>query len=180
MSERKPRALGPILLLLSAMVLVGGISLDTYLELEVEDRRLREKSVELRHEIEWLRRRPRPAPPPVQAALLPTFSDLGQPDGEIVYADHELGYAWINLGRNHGLRPKQRFRVIDCASFDKTSVVKAVIEVARVDDTMAACFIVDPVLMPDPVSGTLVTLPVPGAPIVKGDLIVSKSFELGR
>ncbi|MDC3379408.1 hypothetical protein OAX78_03905 [Planctomycetota bacterium] len=105
-----------------------------------------------------------------------TFAENTLPDGEVVYADSDLGYAWIDLGRNHGLRRNERFEVYQFIKGGRQRL-KGVIEVRRVDDDMAQCAIIDPVELTDPITGDRVTLPDPNDPIVKGDLIRNPYFD---
>ena len=45
-----------------------------------------------------------------------------QPDGKIVHVNQALRLAYINLGRNHALRPKVSFRVYDADSIGLADV----------------------------------------------------------
>lgn len=105
-----------------------------------------------------------------------TFTANAKPDGEVVYADANLGYAWIDLGSNHGLRRNTQFHVYQYIKGGRQKV-KGVIEVRRVEPDMSQCAILLEQEVKDPVTGEKVVVPDPNDPIVKGDLIRNPFFD---
>jgi NAD-dependent DNA ligase len=105
-----------------------------------------------------------------------SFAEFSTPDGEVVFADAGLGYAWIDLGQRHGLRRNTRFQVYQ---FVKGGLqkIKGVIEVRRVEEDMAQCAIIENAEVIHPVTGERLTVPDPRDPIVKGDLIRNPFFD---
>ena len=105
-----------------------------------------------------------------------TFAQNSRPDGEVVYADGALGYAWINLGRRHGLRPNTVFQVYQFVKGGRQKM-KGVLEVRRVEEDMAQCAVVENAMIQHPITGEDVTVPDPNDPVVKGDLIRTPLFD---
>lgn len=105
-----------------------------------------------------------------------TFAENSRNDGEVVYAEGSQGYAWIDLGRRHGVRPNTRFQVYQ---FVKGGLqrIKGVIEVRRVDEDMAQCAIIEGAEVQHPITGERLITPDPNDPIVKGDLIRNPFFD---
>lgn len=105
-----------------------------------------------------------------------SFATDSSSDGEVVYADAGLGYAWINLGRRNGLRRNTRFQAFH---FVKGGLqkIKGDIEVRRVDEDMAQCAIIENLEIIHPITGELLHLPDANDPIVKGDLIRNPFFD---
>jgi len=91
-----------------------------------------------------------------------------QPDGKIVHVNQALRLAYINLGRNHALRPKVSFRVYDADSIGLADVErKGSIEITRITDgDQAEARILDD----DSVTN----------PIMAGDVIYSPIWQAGR
>ena len=105
-----------------------------------------------------------------------TFAQNSRPDGEVVYADGALGYAWINLGRRHGLRPNTVFQVYQFVKGGRQKM-KGVLEVRRVEEDMAQCAVVENAHIQHPITGEDVVVPDPNDPVVKGDLIRTPLFD---
>lgn len=105
-----------------------------------------------------------------------TFAQNSRPDGEVVYADGALGYAWINLGRRHGLRPNTVFQVYQFVKGGRQKM-KGVLEVRRVEEDMAQCAVVEDATLQHPITGEEVHVPDPNDPVVKGDLIRTPLFD---
>lgn len=105
-----------------------------------------------------------------------SFAEFSLPDGEVVYADADLGYAWLNIGRNHGLRRNTRFQVYQFVKGGRQRI-KGVVEVRQVDDDMAQCAIIENIEVQDPITGEKITVPDRNDPIVKGDLIRNPFFD---
>lgn len=105
-----------------------------------------------------------------------SFAENSQPDGEVVFADAGLGYAWIDLGRRHGLRRNTRFQVYQFVKGGMQKI-KGVIEVRRVEEDMAQCAIIEGAEVVHPVTGERLTVPDPNDPIVKGDMIRNPFFD---
>jgi hypothetical protein len=105
-----------------------------------------------------------------------SFAENSQPDGEVVFADAGLGYAWIDLGRRHGLRRNARFQVYQFVKGGMQKI-KGVIEVRRVEEDMAQCAIIEGAEVVHPVTGQRLKVPDPNDPIVKGDMIRNPFFD---
>jgi hypothetical protein len=105
-----------------------------------------------------------------------TFAQNSRPDGEVVFADGGLGYAWINLGRRHGLRPNTVFQVYQFVKGGRQKM-KGVLEVRRVEEDMAQCAVVENAKIRHPITGESVIVPDPNDPVVKGDLIRTPLFD---
>lgn len=105
-----------------------------------------------------------------------SFAQDSAPDGEVVYADAGLGYAWIDLGRRDGLRRNTRFQVYQFVKGGMQKI-KGVIEVRRVDEDMSQCAIIENQTVTHPITGEQVTVPDPNNPVVKGDVIRNPFFD---
>ncbi len=105
-----------------------------------------------------------------------TFAEYSRPDGEVVYADSSLGYAWINLGSNHGIQRNLKFQVYQFVKGGRQRV-KGVIEVREVEGDLSKCAILEAQQVQDPITGDYVTVPDPNDPVVKGDLIRNPFFD---
>ena len=105
-----------------------------------------------------------------------SFTEYSRPDGEIVYADANLGYAWIDLGSNHGLQRNTVFHVYQFIKGGRQKV-KGLIEVRRVEPDMSQCAILLDQEVKDPITGVRSTVPDPNDPVVKGDLIRNPFFD---
>ena len=105
-----------------------------------------------------------------------SFTEYSEPDAMIVHAEPALGYTWINLGHNHGLRRNIRFQVYRFVKGGRQQV-KGVIEVRRIEDDMAQCAILEDQQVRDPVTGKIITVPDRNDPVVKGDLIRNPYFD---
>lgn len=105
-----------------------------------------------------------------------SFAENSPPDGEVVFADAGLGYAWIDLGRAHGLRRGTQFQVY---RFVKGGLqkIKGLIHVQRLEEDMAQCSILPRQEVRHPVTGERVLVPDPEDPIIKGDLIRTPYFD---
>jgi hypothetical protein len=104
-----------------------------------------------------------------------TYYENAKADGEVVFADSRLGYAWIDLGKQHGLKKGTRFDVYQYIKGGRQKI-KGWIEVKRVDQDMAQVAIIEGSYR-DPQTGEKLALPDPTDPIVKGDLIRNPFFE---
>lgn len=104
------------------------------------------------------------------------FIETSQPDGEITYADAQLGYGWIDLGKVHGLRRGTRFQIYQYAKGGRQKV-KGYCEVKKVEQDMAQVAILPDYEYFDPDTKERFVLPDPQDPVVKGDLIRSPVFE---
>jgi len=105
-----------------------------------------------------------------------SFTEYSRPDGEVVYADASLGYAWINLGNAHGVRRNLRFQVYQFIKGGRQRV-KGVLEVRKIEGDMAQCAILQNQEVQDPVTGERVVVPRATDPVVKGDLIRNPFFD---
>ena len=105
-----------------------------------------------------------------------TFGEFSKPDGEVIHADVSLGYAWIDLGRRHGLPKNLRFQVYQFVKGGRQKV-KGLVEVRRLEDDMSQCAILEDQLVQHPITGELVRVPDKDDPIVKGDLIRTPLFD---
>lgn len=105
-----------------------------------------------------------------------SFTEYSRPDGEVVYADASLGYAWINLGNQHGIRRNLRFQVYQFIKGGRQRV-KGVLEVRKIEGDMAQCAILHNQEVQDPITGERVIVPDPNDPVVKGDLIRNPFFD---
>ncbi len=105
-----------------------------------------------------------------------SFTEYSEPDAMIVHAEPALGYVWINLGHNHGLRRNIRFQVYRFVKGGRQQV-KGVVEVRRIEDDMAQCAILEDQQVRDPVTGKVITVPDKNDPVVKGDLIRNPYFD---
>ncbi|RME03062.1 MAG: hypothetical protein D6805_07830 [Planctomycetota bacterium] len=90
-----------------------------------------------------------------------TIQDL-EPDGEIIVTDQSLGYAWVNLGRVHGLRKGLIFKVFQNIKGGRRNF-KGKIEIISVEEKMAQARIIEQIYRNDP--------------IIKGDYIISPIFD---
>ena len=104
------------------------------------------------------------------------FLENSSPDGEVVYSDPSLGYAWIDIGRRDGLRRNTRFQVYQFVKGGRQKI-KGVIEVRRVEEDMAQCAIIEGEIVEHPITGDLIETPDPNDPIVKGDLVRTPVFD---
>lgn len=97
-------------------------------------------------------------------------------DGEIIYSEPDLGYAWIDLGKNHNLRAGMSFQVFRYVKGGRKKL-KGKIVVKNVEADMAKVTIIDGAKLTDPVTNKQLTLPLRDDPIVKGDLIRTPLFD---
>lgn len=97
-------------------------------------------------------------------------------DGEIIYSEPDLGYAWIDLGKNHNLRAGMSFQVFRYVKGGRKKL-KGKIIVKNVEADMAKVTIIDGAKLTDPVTNKQLTLPLRDDPIVKGDLIRTPLFD---
>lgn len=97
-------------------------------------------------------------------------------DGEIIYSEPDLGYAWIDLGKNHNLRAGMSFQVFRYVKGGRKKL-KGKIIVKNVEADMAKVTIIDGAKLTDPVTNKKLTLPLRDDPIVKGDLIRTPLFD---
>jgi len=107
------------------------------------------------------------------------YAETAQPDGEIVFADAKMGYAWIDLGRTHNLQRGTRFQVYQ-NSKGGNQKVKAFIEVKKVDQDMSQVAILPDYEYYDADAKIKYTLPYENDPVVKGDLIRTIFMPDGR
>lgn len=105
-----------------------------------------------------------------------SFTEYSEPDAMVVHAEPALGYVWINLGHNHGLRRNIRFQVYRFVKGGRQQV-KGVIEVRRIEEDMAQCAILEDQQVRDPITGKVITVPDKNDPVVKGDLIRNPYFD---
>jgi cell division septum initiation protein DivIVA len=105
-----------------------------------------------------------------------SFGEYSKPDGEVIHADTSLGYAWIDLGRRHGLPRNLRFQVYQFVKGGRQKI-KGLIEVRRLEEDMAQCAILEDQQVQHPITGELVTVPDPEDPVVKGDYIRTPLFD---
>ena len=105
-----------------------------------------------------------------------SFGEFSKPDGEVIHADVSLGYAWIDLGRRHGLPRNLRFQVYQFVKGGRQKI-KALIEVRRLEEDMAQCAILEDQQVQHPITGEFVTVPDPEDPVVKGDYIRTPLFD---
>jgi hypothetical protein len=84
------------------------------------------------------------------------------PDGEVIRADIDHGFAYIDLGWKHGVRPGSRFKVYEVLKGGRRKN-KGELRIIRVDKDFSQCSI----LAQKDVTN----------PIVKGDYIWNKFFE---
>lgn len=105
-----------------------------------------------------------------------SYYETSKPDGEVTYADSRLGYAWIDLGKQHGLKKGTRFDVYQYVKGGRQRI-KGFIEVKRVEQDMAQCAILEGIVVNDPATGERLVLPDANDPIVKGDLVRTPLFE---
>lgn len=84
------------------------------------------------------------------------------PDGEIIRADIDHGFAYIDLGWKHGVKPGSRFRVYEVLKGGRRKN-KGEVRIVRVEKDFSQCSI----LGQEDVTN----------PIVKGDYIWNKFFE---
>ena len=85
-----------------------------------------------------------------------------QPDGVVVHADAKIGYAWIDLGKKHGILKGHQFDVIQFVKGGRQKL-KGKVEVKQVD--------------PDKSQVALLNVEDPTDPIVKGDYVISPLFD---
>ncbi|MBI4577649.1 MAG: hypothetical protein HY722_15410 [Planctomycetes bacterium] len=85
-----------------------------------------------------------------------------QPDGEVVYSDNKIGFAWIDLGKKHGIRKGMVFEVVQFVKGGRQAT-KGRVEVKSVDTDKAQVAILETVDASDP--------------IVRGDYIKSPFFD---
>ncbi|HZV03377.1 MAG TPA: BRCT domain-containing protein [Planctomycetota bacterium] len=107
------------------------------------------------------------------------YAEVAQPDGEVVFADAKMGYAWIDLGRTHNLQRGTRFQVYQNSKGGKQKV-KAFIEVKKVEQDMSQCAILPDYEWYDADEKIKYTLPYENDPVVKGDLIRTIFMPDGR
>src|SRR5690606_36561568 len=105
-----------------------------------------------------------------------SFAEVTEADGEVVYADPTLGYAWINLGSSHGVRPNLRFQAYQFIKGGRQRV-KGVLEVRKVEGDMSQCAILENEEVQDPITGEHLVVPNADDPVVKGDLIRNPFFD---
>jgi len=105
-----------------------------------------------------------------------SFTEYSRPDGEVVYADPALGYAWIDLGNQHGLQRNLKFQVYQFVKGGRQKI-KGVLEVRRIEEGMAQCAILEDQEVTDPITGDTVIVPDKNDPVVKGDLIRNPFFD---
>ncbi|MEZ6186112.1 MAG: hypothetical protein R3F62_14005 [Planctomycetota bacterium] len=105
-----------------------------------------------------------------------TNADTWKRDGEVVFSDTDLGYAWVNLGRRHGLRRNTRFFVYQLESGGRLKV-KGVVEVRAIEEDMSQCAILEDQSVTNPVTGERVNVPDRNDPIVRGDLVFTPTFD---
>ncbi len=84
------------------------------------------------------------------------------PDGEVIRADIDHGFAYIDLGWKHGVKPGSRFKVYEVLKGGRRKE-KGEIRIVRVEKDFCQCSI----LAQDDVTN----------PIVKGDYVWNKFFE---
>jgi myosin heavy subunit len=101
-----------------------------------------------------------------------TFQETAQPDGEVTFADAKLGYAWIDLGKNQGLRRGTRFQVFESGKGGRQRV-KALVEVKKVEQDMSQVAVIPDYEYFDDSLKEKFILPTEADPVVKGDLIRS-------
>jgi len=97
-------------------------------------------------------------------------------DGEVLHANPELGYAWIDLGKNHNLREGVVFEVFRFVKGGRKKI-KGKILVKVIENDMAKCAVLTGVKHTDPITGRALLLPTLNDPIVKGDLIRTPLFD---
>lgn len=102
--------------------------------------------------------------------------ESAEPDGEIILADPESGYAWINRGKNHNLRRGTRFQVFQFIKGGRRKV-KGVLLVKAVEADMAQCAILEGGAVIDPISKRPLSFPLKDDPVVKGDLITNPLYD---
>ncbi|MCO5170090.1 MAG: hypothetical protein M9894_27470 [Planctomycetes bacterium] len=134
-------------------------------DFRLEEARLSSQVKQLEHRIEDLTKKQNK-----------TFAENSRNDGEVVFADANLGYAWIDLGRRHGLRVNTRFQVYQFVKGGMQKI-KGVIEVRRLEEDMAQCAIIEGAEVQHPITGERLIVPDPNDPIVKGDLIRNPFFD---
>lgn len=105
-----------------------------------------------------------------------SFAEHTEADGEVVYADPTLGYAWINLGSSHGVRPNLRFQAYQFIKGGRQRV-KGVLEVRKVEADMSQCAILENEEVQDPITGERLIVPDANDPVVKGDRIRNPFFD---
>ena len=105
-----------------------------------------------------------------------SFTEYSTPDGEVIYADANLGYAWIDLGANHGLQRNTVFHVYQFIKGGRQKI-KGLIEVRKIEGDMAQCAILEAQEVVDPITGKKIMVPDPNDPVVKGDLIRNPFFD---
>jgi NAD-dependent DNA ligase len=105
-----------------------------------------------------------------------SFTEYSEPDGRVVFSEPSQGFAWINLGHKHGLRPNLRFQVYQFVKGGRQKV-KGVIEIRKIEDDMAKCAILYKQEVTDPITGKKIIVPDPNDPVVKGDLIRNPYFD---
>ncbi|MBX3467229.1 MAG: hypothetical protein KF878_10075 [Planctomycetes bacterium] len=134
-------------------------------DFRLEEARLSSQVKQLEHRIEDLTKK-----------STKTFAENSRNDGEVVFADANLGYAWIDIGRRHGLRVNTRFQVYQFVKGGMQKI-KGVIEVRRLEEDMAQCAIIEGAEVQHPITGERLIVPDPNDPIVKGDLIRNPFFD---
>ena len=97
-------------------------------------------------------------------------------DGEITYADSNLGLGWINLGKRDGIRRGLRFEVFQFRKGGEKKL-KGVVEVRDIEANMSQVSIISDVKIRDPKTGEVRVYPDPSDPIIKGDLIRNPMFD---
>jgi hypothetical protein len=101
-----------------------------------------------------------------------TFYEASQSDGEITFADNSLGYAWVDLGKRHGLRIGMRFDIFQYTKGGRQKI-KALCEVKKVEQDMAQVAILNDEVPDLDSPDHTKHQPDPNDPIVKGDLVRS-------
>ncbi len=107
-----------------------------------------------------------------------SFAEASTADGEILFTEERTGYAWIDIGKKHGLRRGTRFETFQFIKGGRQKL-KGMVEVKTVEEEISQVAILDiPVKVTNPATEeTYLVQPDPFDPIVKGDLIRSPLFD---
>ncbi len=97
-------------------------------------------------------------------------------DGEVIHVDESLGYAWVDLGHNHGARPGMKFEVFSILKGGRKQV-KGMVEIREVHDDRSQASIIEGYTIYDPELQEKIELPRYLNPIIKGDRIRSPFFD---
>ncbi len=97
-------------------------------------------------------------------------------DGEVIHVDEALGYAWVDLGHQHGVRAGMKFEVFSVLKGGRKQV-KGMIEIRQVQDDRSQASIIEGYTVYDPVEQAKIELPRHLNPIVRGDRIRSPFFD---